>query len=151
MRRILVTHDFKSVTVYVDKEGMMLGVPSGISKKYDIASLDLIFTIKPPYGDIETESFLMMLLNKCYVEECKDDDITSIEKYYQVRGYARATKSLKMVDVYWSESGGYSFTPTQNARKLGFRLLNDKTLKVPANFSKGDLGKAFLEAVKLSV
>jgi len=145
-----MSYDYKYITVYIDTDGLLLGVPCGKSKKYDIAGLDLIFTLKPPYNDDELESFLQMILDKCYSEPCKDDTITSIEKHYRVKGYGKATKNLKMILVQWLKKEGYSVTPTRNSGKSCFLHLEDKIGRVETKYNCGDMAKAFRKALELA-
>ena len=146
-----MSKNFKNISIYIDQQQMLLGVPGGESKKYGMVELDMIFTLALPYNEEELESFLMMVFDKCYSEAYKDDGVTSIEKHYGIKGYAKATKNLKLVDVSWAKNDGYSIIPYKKMSRSGYSgLSNDKIERLGNEFNKGDLAKAFLRAMELA-
>ena len=127
-----------------------MGIPSGKSPKFDIADLDMIFTLPIPYTDTELEEYILMLFDKCFSEQCKDEHITSIEKFYKVKGYAKATKNLRLVSLHWLKNAGYFVVPTKNTNKMGFQHIENNKILLPTDYLKGTLAKAFKQAMAVA-
>ena len=142
--------NYKMIAIFIEPSDTLLGVPSGKSKKYQIALLDLLFLLAPPYNTVDLEEFLTMIFEKCFSEVCKDDEYTSIEKYYGIKGYVNARNKLRCVSIDWLDGGGYKIRPTKNARKNGFQYLVEKIIPLETDYKPGELAKAFLKAVELS-
>ena len=143
--------DYKYISIYVEQNGTLLGIPSGNSKKYDMADLDLLFVLKPTYYEGELEQFILKIFNECFSEASKDDEISSIEKYYNCKGYKKAVNNLKLIHISCLRDKGFSLTPTINSHKMGFTLIENKTIFVETNFKKGQMAKAFSNTLEATI
>ena len=145
-----MAHNYKYVSIYMDSKGTLLGIPSGKSKKYGMADLNLLFMLAPPYSDAEIETFILNLFDKCFTQLCEDDGISSIERHYNCKGYLKATKQLRLVHISWLKEKGYTVTPTKNAQKDGFKHIEAMSEKLETDFTRGNMSLAFLRAMEIA-
>ena len=54
--------EFYTISVYVDKDENLIGIPCGESEKYGIADIDTVLLLKAPYSAVEVENLLKRLL-----------------------------------------------------------------------------------------
>ena len=47
--------EFYTISVYVDKDENLIGIPCGESEKYGIADIDTVLLLKAPYSAVEVE------------------------------------------------------------------------------------------------
>ena len=57
--------EFYTISVYVDKDENLIGIPCGESDKYGIADIDVVLLLKAPYSDKAIESFIEKVINAC--------------------------------------------------------------------------------------
>ena len=50
--------DFSTISIYIDENENMIGIPCGESDKYGIADIDKVVLLKAPYSDSQIESFV---------------------------------------------------------------------------------------------
>ena len=147
-------HDFKSIAVYFDKNGNLIGIPSTLIEKWNIlANIDDIVRLYAPYCDEEIESFLKMVFDKCYSQTLTELPKQSVlRKLLGTKSDKAAVKELGLVGLRWLKSEGYMVTPTwSNARvKSAFAYMEDKTIRVSTTFLDGELANAFKEAMDIS-
>jgi hypothetical protein len=147
-------HDFKSIGVYFDEDGNLIGVPSSIVKKWNaLVDIDGIVRLSIPYGDGELESFLKTVFDECYSQTLKElPKQSALQRYLGVKSYTASIEGLGFVSLRWLKSEGYKVTPTwQNARqKSSFDHMDDKTIQVANGFLSGELANALRKAMKLS-
>ena len=51
--------DFSTISVYIDEDENMIGIPCGESDKYGIADIDKVVLLKAPYSDSQIENFVI--------------------------------------------------------------------------------------------
>ena len=57
--------DFYTISVYVDKDENLIGIPCGESDKYGIADIDTVLLLKAPYKAEEVEDFIEKVFDAC--------------------------------------------------------------------------------------
>jgi len=146
-------YSYKEVSVYFDNNQKLMGVPSGKSSKYDIAELDFLFPLEPGYSDDELEEFIRRIFNACYSKNCKDDGKTAIEQYTDSKSYVSAVKGLKLINIYWTKDGGYTFMPTRTSKKHkgAFEHMEQEKIVVPNSYETGRISLAFKQAMKIAL
>lgn len=143
---------YKSVIVYIDKDDTIIAIPMGKSKKYCIAGIDLVLEIKKPYSDMELELFLKEAIDKCYSMKSDDSsEVSSLEKYLDIKGFAKAVKNRRVISFGWYYDIGYVLVPTHKKPRQGFVHMEDKTIKLGQELKEGELSKAFKEVAELSI
>ncbi|MBS4198144.1 hypothetical protein KHA93_00530 [Bacillus sp. FJAT-49732] len=96
-------------SIFSDLEGNLIIIPNSRSKKYEgsLSQVDTVFKLNSPFSDSELEGKLNKALDLFDVltpdEESKE---SVIEKVLGIKGYSKATKSLKYVSIYWNEHEG---------------------------------------------
>ena len=50
--------EFYTISVYVDKDENLIGIPCGDSDKYGIADIDTVMLLKAPYTDSALENYI---------------------------------------------------------------------------------------------
>lgn len=50
--------EFSTISVYIDEDENMIGIPCGESDKYGIADIDKVVLLKAPYSDSQIENFV---------------------------------------------------------------------------------------------
>ena len=53
--------EFSTISVYIDEDENMIGIPCGESDKYGIADIDKVVLLKAPYSDSQIENFVRKL------------------------------------------------------------------------------------------
>ncbi len=74
--------EFYTISVYVDKDENLIGIPCGESEKYGIADIDTVLLLKAPYSAKQTETFIEKVFNACYTKKHNNDNpVSTIERY----------------------------------------------------------------------
>ena len=74
--------DFYTISVYVDKDENLIGIPCGESDKYQIADIDTVLLLKAPYSDKAIEQFIDKVIDACYTKKHNDNsNVSTIERY----------------------------------------------------------------------
>lgn len=60
--------EFYTISVYVDKDENLIGIPCGESDKYGIADIDTVMLLKAPYTDKALENYINKVLDACYTK-----------------------------------------------------------------------------------
>ena len=81
--------DFYTISVYIDENENMIGIPCGESDKYGIADIDKVVLLKAPYSDTQIENFIEETISYCYTKKHNDNSpVSTIEKYTKkIEGY----------------------------------------------------------------
>ena len=61
-----IPKDFATISVYVDKDENLIGIPCGESEKYGIADIDTLMLLKAPYAASQVENFIVQVFGACY-------------------------------------------------------------------------------------
>lgn len=134
-------HDFYTISVYVDKDENLIGIPCGISKKYGIADIDTVMLLKAPYTDKALESYIEKVLNACYTKEHNDNVPTStIERYTKKTGFVNATSDYTMISIV-KTAVNYSLMPTFNDFEKGPLAIEDDEHILANNYSEGEMAE----------
>ena len=57
--------EFSTISVYIDEDENMIGIPCGESDKYGIADIDKVVLLKAPYSDSQIENFVEEVISYC--------------------------------------------------------------------------------------
>ena len=92
--------EFYTISVYVDENENLIGIPCGESDKYGIADIDTVLLLKAPYTDKALEDYIEKVINACYTKKHNDSaDTSTIERYTKKKGFANATKDFTMISI----------------------------------------------------
>jgi len=152
-------YDFKKVGIYIDPKGKLIGVPCGRipgQGEYDIALLDVFFTLEPDYTDDELEKFFYKVFDACYSRECGDlNGITAMQKYTGAKSYVSAVKGYQHVGIDYYE-GEYTFRPSQIDKKHRGAFMPIKCITIKVSLyskyipvEKGALALAFKQSLEI--
>ncbi len=135
--------DFYTISVYVDKDENLIGIPCGDSDKYGIADIDTVLLLKAPYTDRALESYIEKVLGACYTKKHNDSVETStIERYTKKTGFVEATADYTMVSIVKTATG-YSLMPTFNDYEKGPLAIDDDEHVIPLGYQEGALAEVF--------
>lgn len=74
--------NFSTISVYVDENENLIGIPCGESEKYGIADIDTVLLLKAPYSPKQVEEFIEKVFDACFSKKHNDDSyVSTIEKY----------------------------------------------------------------------
>ena len=108
-------YDYRSVIVYADAKDNLFILPTGESKRLCGATmeLDILKHLAFPFSDEEVEEALLESMDLCFSEDPDDAPgyRTVMEKYLNVKGYAKAVKDKKCIIFHWDSS----FSPYRQA------------------------------------
>ncbi|MDF9845556.1 MULTISPECIES: hypothetical protein [unclassified Paenibacillus] len=144
--------DFKDVTVYVDKSNDLFFVPHGIWTVHKVtAEVNNIVELRHPYNTEELQSVIEESFKRCYSQEVDNDfpKVTAIEKHLKIKGYKKAIKNKKVVNLHWDEEG-YQVTPTTYSDKKGYVHQEGNTFFLGKELNESSLAEALLKAIRLS-
>lgn len=134
-------HDFQTISVYVDKDENLIGIPCGESDKYGIADIDTVLLLKAPYTDKALESYIEKVLDACYTKKHNDKVPTStIERYTKKTGFVEATADFTMISIVKTKTN-YSLMPTFNDYERGPLAIDDDEHILPLNYQEGDMAE----------
>lgn len=134
-------HDFQTISVYVDKDENLIGIPCGESEKYGIADIDTVLLLRAPYTDKALESYIEKVLDACYTKKHNDKVSTStIERYTKKTGFVEATSDFTMISIVKTKTN-YSLMPTFNDYEKGPLAIDDDEHILPLNYQEGDMAE----------
>ena len=134
-------HEFYTISIYVDKDENLIGIPCGESDKYGIADIDTVLLLKAPYSDKALESYVEKVLNACYTKKHNDSVPTStIERYTKKTGFVNATADYTLLSIVKMKSG-YSLMPTFNDYEKGPLAIDDDERMLPPNYREGEMAE----------
>ena len=117
--------EFYTISVYIDKDENMIGIPCGESDEYGIADIDKVVLLKAPYSDTQIESFIEEVISYCYTKKHNDaSPLSTIEKYTKINGFVNATKDLTLISIV-KTAQSYSIMATYNDYEKGPLVIDD--------------------------
>ena len=134
-------HEFYTISVYVDKDGNLIGIPCGESEKYGIADIDVVLLLKAPYSDKALESFIEKVINACYTKKHNDSSpVSTIERYTKKSGFVNATADFELISIVKTATN-YSLMPTFNDYERGPLAIDDDEHILHINFNEGEMAE----------
>lgn len=131
--------EFYTISVYVDKDENLIGIPCGESEKYGIADIDTVMLLKAPYSAKEVEKFIDKVIDACYTKKHNDESpVSTIEKYTKKKGFVEATADLTLISIVKTKET-YSIMPTFNDYEKGPLCIDDDERIVQVNYKEGEL------------
>ena len=133
--------EFYTISIYVDKDENLIGIPCGESDKYGIADIDKVFLLKAPYTDKALESYIEKVIDACYTKKHNDDVATStIERYTKKKGFVNATSDYTLISIVKTKTN-YSLMPCFNDYEKGPLAIDDDEHILPHNYSEGEMAE----------
>lgn len=131
--------EFYTISIYVDENESLIGIPCGESEKYGIADIDTVLVLKAPYSAAEVEAFIEKVFDACYTKKHNDNsDVSTIEKYTKKKGFVNATADLTLISLVKTKNT-YSIMPTFNDYERGPLCIDDDERIVKNPYDKGEL------------
>lgn len=131
--------EFYTISVYVDKDENLIGIPCGESEKYGIADIDTVLLLKAPYSAKEVEEFIEKVINTCFTKKHNDESpVSTIERYTKKKGFVAATADLTLISIVKTENT-YSIMPTFNDYEKGPLCIDDDERIVANPYKEGEL------------
>ena len=91
---------FYTISLYVDEDENLIGIPCGESDKYGIADIDKVHLLKAPYSEERLEQFIEEVIDSCYSKKHNDQsDLSTIEKYTKKKGFVNATADYTLISI----------------------------------------------------
>ena len=133
--------DFYTISVYVDENENMIGIPCGESDKYGIADIDKVVLLKAPYSDTQLENFIEEVLSYCYTKKHNDNSpLSTIEKYTKKKGFVNATADYTLLSIVKTKES-YSLMPTFNDYEKGPLAIDDDERILLNPYKKGEMAE----------
>lgn len=143
--------EFSTISVYIDGDENMIGIPCGESDKYGIADIDKVVLLKAPYSDSQIESFIEEVISYCYTKKHNDSsDLSTIEKYTKKKGFVNATADFTLISIVKTKEA-YSLMPTFNDYEKGPLVIDDDERVLIANYQKGELAEIMKDFIQVYV
>jgi hypothetical protein len=127
--------------------------PTGRSGRWNGATvtLDLPSALNYPYTNEELEEKIIYALDQCFSVEPDDNiKVSSLERYLNVKGYNKATKTRKLILIRWTQKDGYKVIPTIRTPKRGYDFNATDTIILGHEINKGALAQAVQDAFNKS-
>ncbi|RSD27794.1 hypothetical protein [Mesobacillus subterraneus] len=137
------------VSIFIDSFSNLYIIPNSPSKKYEgsLSQVEKVFKLAVPYTDEELEQKVNEALDLFGVIEADDEGKESvIEKVMGIKGYSKATKTLKYISIYWDFEKGYVVEPYQK-EKRGYTVLEERTIDVVRDYKPGQLAESIQQAL----
>lgn len=133
--------DFYTISVYVDENENMIGIPCGESDKYGIADIDKVVLLKAPYSDTQLENFIEEVISYCYTKKHNDNSpLSTIEKYTKKKGFVNATADYTLLSIVKTKES-YSLMPTFNDYEKGPLAIDDDERILMNPYKKGEMAE----------
>lgn len=133
--------EFYTISVYVDKDENLIGIPCGESDKYGIADIDTVLLLKAPYTDKALEAYIEKVINACYTKKHNDNsDVSTIERYTKKKGFVNATADFTMISIVKTKTS-YSLMPTFNDYEKGPLAIDDDEHILQINYTEGEMAE----------
>jgi len=90
--------------------------------------------------------------NLCYSKKTDSDfpKVTALEKYLNIKGYAKAVVDKKVVSLHWNNDEGYMVTPTTKIPKKGYVKQKENAINLGRKLKSYELAEALQTAMNLS-
>ena len=125
--------EFYTISVYVDKDENLIGIPCGESDKYGIADIDTVLLLKAPYTDKQIESYIEKVISACYTKK---------------QGFVNATADFSMISIVKTKVN-YSLMPTFNDPEKGPLAIDDDERILPLNYKAGELAEIIKDFIQI--
>ena len=133
--------EFYTISIYVDKDENLIGIPCGESEKYGIADIDTVLLLKAPYTDKALESFVEKVINACYTKKHNDaSPVSTIERYTKKSGFVNATADFELISIVKTQTN-YSLMPTFNDFEKGPLAIDDDEHILALNYTEGEMAE----------
>lgn len=143
--------EFYTISVYVDDNENMIGIPCGESDKYGIADIDKVVVLKAPYSDTQIENFVEEVISYCYTKKHNDaSPLSTIEKYTKKRGFVNATSEFTLISIVKTKDS-YSLMPTFNDYEKGPLVIDDDEHILLNPYQKGELAEVIKGFIQVYV
>ncbi len=143
--------DFYTISVYVDENENMIGIPCGESDKYGIADIDKVVLLKAPYSDTQLESFIEEIISYCYTKKHNDNSpLSTIEKYTKKKGFVNATADYTLLSIVKTKDR-YSLMPTFNDYEKGPLAIDDDEHILLNPYKKGEMAEVIRGYIEVYV
>ena len=143
--------EFYTISIYVDKDENLIGIPCGESDKYGIADIDTVLLLKAPYSDSAIESFVEKVINACYQKKHNDaSDVSTIERYTKKKGFVNATRDLTLFSVVKTKEM-YSLMATFNDNEKGPLVIDDDERILANPYKEGALAEVIRSFIEIYV
>jgi hypothetical protein len=143
--------EFYTISIYVDENENLIGIPCGESDKYGIADIDTVMLLKAPYTDKSLESYVEKVINACYTKKHNDNVETStIERYTKKKGFVNATADYTLISIVKTATN-YSLMPTFNDYERGPLAIDDDEHIVPINYKEGAIAEVIRGFIEVYV
>ena len=143
--------EFSTISVYIDEDENMIGIPCGESDKYGIADIDKVVLLKAPYSDSQIENFVEEVISYCYTKKHNDSSpLSTIEKYTKKTGFVNATADYTLISIVKTKET-YSLMPTFNDYERGPLVIDDDERILHANYQKGELAEVMKDFIQVYV
>lgn len=143
--------DFYTISVYVDKDENLIGIPCGESDKYQIADIDTVLLLKAPYSDKAIEQFIDKVIDACYTKKHNDNsNVSTIERYTKKKGFINATKDLTLITIVKTKQS-YSLMPTFNDFEKGPVIIDDDERILINPYKEGTMAENIRSFIEIYV
>lgn len=143
--------EFYTISVYVDNDENMIGIPCGESDKYGIADIDKVVLLKAPYSDAQIESFIEEVISYCYTKKHNDSSpLSTIEKYTKKKGFVNATADYTLLSIVKTKDS-YSLMPTFNDYEKGPLAIDDDERIILNPYQKGEMAEIIKDFIQVYV
>ena len=141
--------EFYTISVYVDKDENLIGIPCGDSEKYGIADIDTVLLLNAPYTDKALEGFVEKVINACYTKKHNDDSpVSTIERYTKKSGFVNATADFELISIVKTKTN-YSLMPTFNDYEKGPLAIDDDERILYLNYNEGEMAEIIREFIEV--
>ncbi len=141
--------EFYTISVYVDKDENLVGIPCGDSDKYGIADIDTVLLLNAPYTDKQVESYIEKVINACYTKKHNDEVETStIERFTKKKGFVNATADYMLISIVKMQTG-YSLMPTFYDFEKGPLAIDDDERILPIGYQPGELAAVIRDFIEV--
>ena len=143
--------EFYTISVYVDNDENLIGIPCGESDQYGIADIDKVVLLKAPYSDTQIENFIEEVISYCYTKKHNDSSpYSTIEKYTKKKGFVNATKDLTLLSIV-KTALNYSLMPTFNDYEKGPLAIDDDERILANPYKNGELAEIIKDFIQVYV
>lgn len=143
--------EFYTISIYIDENENLIGIPCGKSKKYGVADIDKVLFLKAPYTHERLEKYIEEVMDACYTKEHNDDsEVSTIEKYTKVKGFVNATAPYTLISIVKTKET-YSLMPTFYDYERGPLLIDDDERILPVEYTPGELAAIFRDLIEVYV
>ena len=143
--------EYYTISVYVDENENLVGIPCGDSDKYGIADIDTVMLLKAPYTDSALESYVEKVLNACYTKKHNDNVPTStIERYTKKKGFVNATSDYTLISIVKTKTN-YSLMPCFNDYEKGPLAIEDDEHILALGYTPGEMAEVIRGFIEIYV